>query len=578
MYANQQAKTNKGKMKNLWNRMGLERPLPAFTHYVRKINDFEEDEFDRFWTRHRVNEFNDYSIFSNTDKLKIMDSAIQGCFLISNLKHYGYLKAYFPLHNEYEMTGWKRDKHIKADPLEEDLQKAMGDDVYEYIEPDEKFVVEVWSSNIWKVFTPPVDMIRHYYGEKIAYYFDFIALESKFVSILIIFGLLNAITLWIKATDSTISQVFIIMYAIVNVVVATIFIEYLKREEKYRAATWGTTKLAEEDYIRPLFKGIFRRSPINDDLNDPHYTFFMKYWRIIFSIIILLICTGIAAGLSVGLFVARYKLAKEWEGQSKIIWSPIITSIAGGILLYFKDFLFKPVCKMLTRLENIKTEAAFEYSYVMKFFFFRFINIYGPLFYIAFAKKYVTGCISTENNFIREQNTCLWELRYDLIVNFILYMAMNAFEILVPFMSMGKILGMKIDEETIKGKTQEEILRKKVYIEYHKNSYEDGEINGVVEEYFEIIIQIGIVFLFSIAFGLIPVIVVFGNVLETLIDRKKLVSLTQRPVQQSAKSHGIFTFLVEIMAFVGIFTNFGVMCFTAEALGKDAKFTGFIWS
>lgn len=65
---------------------------------------------------------------------------------------------------------------------------------------------------------------------------------------------------------------------------------------------------------------------------------------------------------------------------------------------------------------------------------------------------------------------------------------------------------MKTDEKSTQGKSHEAILKRKVYIEYHKSSYDDGEINGVIEEYMEIVIQAGYVFLFSIAFSLIPLV------------------------------------------------------------------------
>jgi hypothetical protein len=164
-----------------------------------------------------------------------------------------------------------------------------------------------------------------------------------------------------------------------------------------------------------------------------------------------------------------------------------------------------------------------------------------------------------------------------MLIIFIFYLLMNVLEVLIPYLRMGKAIGQEIDEEWCKGKSQVTIMKRKVFIEKRKAAYDDGEINGVVEEYFEITMQAGFVFLFSIAFGLIPLLCVLNNVFETFIDRAKLLYLTRRPVQQSVKSHGMFTYLIECLAFIGIFTNFAIMCFTAEAFGKDDRFVSFIW-
>lgn len=172
----------------------------------------------------------------------------------------------------------------------------------------------------------------------------------------------------------------------------------------------------------------------------------------------------------------------------------------------------------------------------------------------------------------------MWELRYELIFISAFYLLQNVYEFVIPYCRMGKVMMNKFNENTIKGKSQESILKKKVYTEWHKSSYDDGEINGVVEEYLEIVMQFGYVYLFSIAFALIPLVGVLNNIAEMYIDRSKLLYLTRRPIQQSVKSHGIYTYLIEVLAFIGIFTNFAIMSFTANAFGSKNRADSFIWT
>lgn len=132
---------------------------------------------------------------------------------------------------------------------------------------------------------------------------------------------------------------------------------------------------------------------------------------------------------------------------------------------------------------------------------------------------------------------------------FVFYLTSNAYEILVPIFKMCKGRGVKFTKDDLKGKSQEIIIKRKVFIEYHKGSLERGELSTVVDEYFEIVMQAGYVFLFSIAFGFIPLIVFLNNMLEMIIDRAKFLYFSRRPIPRSAKSHGVFTNLLETLVF-----------------------------
>lgn len=158
-------------------------------------------------------------------------------------------------------------------------------------------------------------------------------------------------------------------------------------------------------------------------------------------------------------------------------------------------------------------------------------------------------------------------------------MTQNIYEIMIPFLKSGKAGKTKIDDKTTHGLSNVAILKLKIHTEYHKPSYDEGEISGVIDEYMEMIVQFGYLALFSIAFSLIPLIAIMNNLVETVIDRKKLLEYTRRPIQQSAKSHGIFTLLIQVIAFWAIFSNLGIVCFTGDAFGSgDKQFIGFLWT
>jgi hypothetical protein len=83
--------------------------------------------------------------------------------------------------------------------------------------------------------------------------------------------------------------------------------------------------------------------------------------------------------------------------------------------------------------------------------------------------------------------------------------------------------------------------------------------------------------MFSLAFPLVPLLAFLNNIVEMLIDKKKILTLTRRPFPVVAKSNGIFTHIFAIIAFLCVFTNLGIMSFTGKTFGTSAEYTSFLW-
>lgn len=593
--------SNGQKMKNLWGRMGYNAPLEATAKYRR--SDYGNDEFDKLWKRFDVSEESDRSIFTNINRLKIVSTAINDLLVIQNLKYYDHIESFFPLHNEFDLKGISRvregmihgdgnelskldkienAKKEKLSRLQEEF-KGLFKDAYEFVKEEQYNLREEWTHGwkLWKIFDPPTTAIRNYFGEKIAFYFDFLGLYSRYLLFAPLIGIALFITFAIFDSDHDVNKVMYVVYAAITIFWTTIFLEHLKRRTNAKAIEWGQSELQEDEIIRPQFHGKSRRSPINDDLQEPWHPTCGRWIKLIITTLCLSILIAISLAATGALFYLRWYLADDtWKGKSEIQWAAYLTAMGQGAVILILDMAFKPLIYALTKFENHKTKIKFEYSYVIKMFIFRFVNNYSSFIYIAFAKQWHKdgGCIDTENNVQHDKQDCMWELKYQLIFIFIIYIFQNVIEVAKPLMKLRCSDGDYLKKVAMTQRYSDEtILKEKIETEWKRESYDEGEINGTVEEYSELMVQFGFVSLFSMAFPLVPLLAFLNNIIEMKIDKHKVMYMTRRPIPVVAKSNGIFTYLFAIISFLAIFTNLGIMSFTGKVFGEDDMYNSFLW-
>ena len=174
--------------------------------------------------------------------------------LVQSLIHKGYVTAYFPLHNENQLYGFDRARHItntedrealkiedliKEDLVENEKQKIFGES-YQFVKWEMKNVKKAWDlRKIHKLFDPPSSAIWDYFGEKIGYYFMFLGLYSKYQIIGLPFGIILFILFVVYESDSYQVQIFYCIYALITIIWSTVFLEHLKRSSGEKAVEWG---------------------------------------------------------------------------------------------------------------------------------------------------------------------------------------------------------------------------------------------------------------------------------------------------------------------------------------------------
>ncbi|XP_067329922.1 anoctamin-8 isoform X2 [Channa argus] len=229
----------------------------------------------------------------------------------------------------------------------------------------------------------PLDDICDYFGVKIAMYFAWLGFYTNSMLYPAVIGFL----LWILAeADQTSQDICCVVFALFNVVWATLFLERWKRREAELAYRWGTLDTPTEslEEPRPQFRGIKRCSPVTgcEEFYYPPWKRALFRWLVSLPICILCLCF---------VFLAMLLCLELQEVVMEIQELPDITRFIPKILLAITvticDEVYKKIAYWLNDMENYRLQSAYENNLIIKMVFFEFINSYLSLFYIGFYLK-----------------------------------------------------------------------------------------------------------------------------------------------------------------------------------------------
>ncbi|XP_075467214.1 anoctamin-8 isoform X3 [Ascaphus truei] len=229
----------------------------------------------------------------------------------------------------------------------------------------------------------PLDDICDYFGVKIAMYFSWLGFYTSALMYPAVFGMM----LWFfTESDQTSRDICCVVFALFNVVWATLFLEGWKRRGAELAYKWGTLDTPAEfiEEPRPQYRGIKRTSPVTNCEE-----FYYPPWkRLLFqSCVSLPVCVSCLCFVFVVMlacfelqeFVLSIKeLPRLVRFFPKILLAVIVSSC---------DEVYKKIAYWLNDMENYRLQSAYEKHLIIKIVLFQFVNSYLSLFYIGFYLK-----------------------------------------------------------------------------------------------------------------------------------------------------------------------------------------------
>ncbi|XP_041086849.1 anoctamin-8-like [Polyodon spathula] len=229
----------------------------------------------------------------------------------------------------------------------------------------------------------PLDDICDYFGVKIAMYFAWLG----FYTTSMLYPAIIGFVLWmLTESDQTSRDICCVVFALFNMVWATLFLERWKRRGAELAYKWGTLDMPAEslEEPRPQFWGVKRLSPITGCEE-----FYYPPWkRMLFQYLVSLpVCLFCLCFVFLAMLVC-FELQEFVMGIKEL---PRVTRFIPKIMLAITvtacDDVYRKIACWLNDKENYRLQSTFEKNLIIKIVLFQFVNSYLSLFYIGFYLK-----------------------------------------------------------------------------------------------------------------------------------------------------------------------------------------------
>lgn len=466
------------------------------------------------------------AIFKTLDKINLIHHIITSkdkeCagIPVGNLMHSGDLKAYFPLHE----VG-----HLKDLMGETWLQK------FEWIRmPEEQ-----------------ANKVRDYFGDKIAFYFLFMAWYVKWLFPLAVIGLaLQFIDVLARTPDNMTAIPFCILMA----VWCTFLPYFWRRQEAKYAIGWGTLDLNDTlEPCRPQHSGEPRINPVTAQV-EPYFPWEQRIWRFV--------QTGVAlAAIGIVLILCLCGLMYMRHQMKNDVSLGIVTfQFAIAAFTELANHLLSMAAKMLTERENHRTQSDYEKHLLWKVMLLKFVNSYFVLFYIAFFKTHMP-LFGVEMQCLHDD--CFQDLQSQLGV-FVFFRL--TFSSLMEY--AWPKLGQWFRSCWYDNKNILTYCHGGVALELADMSAAEQQARKEPYDYFsnfdDHLITHGYATLFAVTSPWVCAATFLGVVAEIFVDMRSLCEARQRPIPQRAKTNEPWSTAFDIYGALASSTNVVLLIFASH--------------
>ncbi|KAK7255540.1 hypothetical protein RIF29_28953 [Crotalaria pallida] len=442
------------------------------------------------------------------------------------------------------------------------IQKLESEKIVKQVFPlhDEKKrkkLLRSWAFHWWDLTNQPIDEIYSYFGAKIAIYFAFLGMFTRWLFFPAALGL----TLQFIDFGSLKLVVFPAFFIVV-ILWAVMFSQFWKRKNAALLARWPVSSAVADDprYKIPGRKECSVQPPmelikvLEADRVKGKEVFRRYEWLgrllrfrndaiVIFSII----CLQLP-------FELAYAHLFEVVGSDTIKFG--LTAIYLFAIQYITKIGGKLSVKLIKYENNENTEKRSD-SLVYKVFGLYFMQTYIGVFYHALLHR----------NFSTLRKVLIQRLLLSEVLE-------NLVENSVPYLKYTyKKYRVRHKKKREKGESTERIqFTSRVEKEYLKPSYsasigEELE-DGLFDDFLELALQFGMIMMFACAFPPAFAFAALNNLMEIRTDALKLLGILRRPIPRAAATVGAWLNIFQFLIVMSICTNCALLAWLYDEEGK----------
>lgn len=329
------------------------------------------------------------SLFTYNDKVRLVFSVLSNSIDLNSLQHCGILIQHFCVHNEKNLSELRNN----------------------------------WATFKALLKPQPLNLIRSYFGEKVAFYFSWMSMYMHAMMIAAVVGVVTFIIMHYSPVNPedrySLPQILTVVFALFMAMWGSGFDQAWTRREKELAWRWGTINYYEEEGQRGPFKGEFGYDEIsgkNKKLRTDSLMYKLKKTTS-YSVAALFVATVVVA--VGGIFLYRASLRAQHNKYGNLICAMI-----NAVQIRVMNIIYGKIAVLMSDWENHETETQYNDNLAVKLFLFKFVNSYISLFYIAFVQPYLEGCPA--------ESSCMRVLTVQLTTIFITNLSLNLLELGLP--------------------------------------------------------------------------------------------------------------------------------------------------
>jgi len=465
-----------------------------------------------------------------------------------------------------------------------------------------------------------IDHVVRYYGSYVGLYFAFLNYYVWASISPVVLGIIITVCYYIMPEHQ---NAFMFLYSTFMILWAAIFLKLWNRYSTTLAYEWSILELPPGARVNPTrvqFEGVKKsgfevqdvdfielddfkvKYPLHgQNLNDKnswndcksfvkveeYFPASERRMRYAVTLPVVALCILSVGVTSIFLMLAKSDLKRRYTGA--IIG--VLIGMSTSVVICIFDVVFQQIAQVLTDFENHRLDTEYDNALSAKLFLFQYVNNYFTLFYLGFCKPFHPTIFGLEDTCDRGDD-CMDELRTQYIGIMVAnQIVMLGSELALPLV-MGWLnsflmrLGISKPEDDLgaAGSSADQANTHKYFKQtdepadadgsaqadplLHSNCYENQisqpTYNSTRDDFNQLAIQFGFIVQFAVVWPLGTLVAFIVNLIQCRTDAAKIMNLFRRPHYRNTNSIGHWFAVFTLMGFMAVFTNLGLLFFTAD--------------